>query len=228
MTSKNYLSVVGISDTHGKHAQTRFKEWDTGEYDMIVHSGDISNIGDPAEILNFMDWYGNLTMSHKILIFGNHELNTEHNTDFYREQASKRNITFLHHEHITIEGIKIFGSPYTPVYGNWAYNVNRDDLEYYWAEIDEDVDLLVTHGPPFGVGDRTGRNDAVGCTHLLKSILEKNIQVCQFGHIHEDRGEIFTEQTFPRTKFYNASMVIGYPYKVLDTPVYYKLHKKDA
>lgn len=44
--------------------------------------------------------------------------------------------------------LKIYGSPLSPRHGNWAFQYrNQDD----WSgAVLENIDILVTHGPPFG------------------------------------------------------------------------------
>ncbi len=57
-----------------------------------------------------------------------------------------------------------------------------------WARIPEDTDVLVTHGPPLGFGDRTRREQRVGCEDLLRRVRVVRPKLHLFGHIHEDPG----------------------------------------
>jgi hypothetical protein len=49
------------------------------------------------------------------------------------------------------------------------------------------VDVLMTHSPPFGVGDRD-RVANYGCGKLLDHVLELSPAVHVFGHIHQGHG----------------------------------------
>ena len=57
-----------------------------------------------------------------------------------------------------------------------------------WALIPEDTDILITHGPPYGHGDKVINKDSEGCKELLYRIRELNIKYHIFGHIHEGYG----------------------------------------
>lgn len=189
------MRILNISDTHGLHSQWEsVNENELGGYvgiDMVIHSGDISDLGKFKETEAFLKWYHAIPVKHKLMILGNHELGLQGNEDWLREQIQESypSITYLHHETITLEGFKIFGSPYTPYFGGWAYNVNRDDLEYYWEEIESDTDIIITHGPPLGIRDLATRaQEHTGCRHLLNRVLDVNPLLHQFGHIHECHG----------------------------------------
>ena len=64
-------------------------------------------------------------------------------------------ITMLIHERITIEGLNIFGSPYTPTYGNWSFMKAREKIGRVWEVLPSGLDILITHGPPKGILDLT-------------------------------------------------------------------------
>lgn len=57
-----------------------------------------------------------------------------------------------------------------------------------WDSIPADTDILVTHGPPFGVLDRTIQNCNAGCHYLLQKVMEIKPKYHLFGHIHEAYG----------------------------------------
>ena len=60
-----------------------------------------------------------------------------------------------------------------------------------WALIPDDTDLLVTHGPPQGVLDRTGDGRMVGCEELAARLPSlRRLQLHVFGHIHEAYGRV--------------------------------------
>ncbi len=72
----------------------------------------------------------------------------------------------------------------------------------YWNFIPDNLDVLVTHGPPFGILDETAPGKAhLGCEELLNAVKEKKPKVRLFGHIHGGAG------TFDNgdTRFVNAA-----------------------
>jgi Icc-related predicted phosphoesterase len=67
--------------------------------------------------------------------------------------------------------------------------------------IPQDTDVLVTHGPPHGIGDKTFDGRHVGCEELLLRVKQIKPRVHVFGHVHESRGKFDIEDTM----FVNAS-----------------------
>ncbi len=57
------------------------------------------------------------------------------------------------------------------------------------------TDVLLTHGPPLGVGDMTAHRRAVGCEELLKAVERIQPKLHVFGHIHEGAGLYRTTKT---------------------------------
>lgn len=79
--------------------------------------------------------------------------------------------------------------------------------EELWKSIPENIDVLITHGPPYGILDKTYDKVNAGCKGLLKFVERLKPKVHIFGHIHEAYGELKVGDTH----FYNASYVnLGY------------------
>ena len=94
-----------------------------------------------------------------------------------------------------IKGIKIFGSPYTPTFGQWSFMRNRDKIGKNWKHIEEGTDIVITHGPPKGILDLApsyGRNsggvELCGDNSLLKAIYKVKPKYHCFGHIHDNQA----------------------------------------
>lgn len=119
---------------------------------------------------------------------------------------------------IELEGVKIWGSPITPTFFNWAFN--RDpgaDIQKYWNKIPEDTDILVTHGPAYGILDLS-RNQHVGCKDLLEKIKKlSNLKLHCFGHIHEPYGKETKIINNVPIDFYNCAQVNS-QYHIVNTP----------
>jgi len=91
----------------------------------------------------------------------------------------------------TSSSIKAYGSPYQPEHYLMGFTLpSGPQLEAKWAQIPDDVDVLVTHGPPKGVLDRVFDGTHVGCEHLLEAVQNRvKPRVHVFGHIHEGYGK---------------------------------------
>lgn len=219
------LDIVFISDTHGMENQLK----DIPDGDVIVHTGDISNVGGYSEVEKFLKWFDNLPHKHKVYIAGNHDLSYEDNPEFKQEMIDLfPNLTYLENSSALIEGFKFYGSPITPRFHDWAFNVDRGtQIRDIWDEIPYDTDVLLTHGPPLGIGDTVpsyGINRVVGCFDLLDKIYDLPLKIHAFGHIHEGYGTYFSDASFNDTKFINASVVDKY-YNVVNRPIMATIYK---
>jgi Icc-related predicted phosphoesterase len=88
-----------------------------------------------------------------------------------------------------IDGINIWGSPVSPWFYDWAFNRKRgDDIRKHWDKIPPSTDILITHGPPYGILDKTKRGELVGCKDILPLIEKIKPRLHVFGHIHEENG----------------------------------------
>jgi len=116
--------------------------------------------------------------------------------------------------------ISIYGSPWTPWFFDWAFNLRRGpELRAQWDRIPRGTNILVTHGPPRGYGDTNQRNASVGCADLLAVVKRVRPSVHIFGHIHTDAG--VSENAY--TTFINASVCddtnrVRHPPVVYDYP----------
>lgn len=191
------------------------------EGDVIIHTGDISKVGKEYEVEDFVDWFSNLNYQHKIFIAGNHDFFFERESNENIQHILNDNIIYLHNSQVEIEGIRIWGSPYTPRFFNWAFNFDRGtDLEKNWQQIPVNTDILVTHGPPFGILDRTVSGLNVGCEELMKKVKEIQPKYHLFGHIHEGYGMLQSE----KTTFINGS-VLNERYELVNSPILFELEK---
>lgn len=216
------MKFVAISDTHTYHRQVVLPDGD-----VIIHAGDLTSSGSEKEVIDFLDWFSNLNFKHKVMIAGNHDFFFDHGWNAYTNYGHNRhankngykediqnllskysNITYLNDSETIINGIKIWGSPITPWFHDWAFNRERgDDILKHWDLIPKDTDILITHGPPYKIGDMVYRDrENVGCEDLLNKLKEIQPKVYIFGHIHEGYGT-YDNIDFPNTKFINASSV---------------------
>jgi len=201
------MKITFISDTHNKHEDLIL---DTG--DILVHCGDLTHRGSRKDVLKFAKFIAKQKFKHKIVIAGNHDFCFE---DDRKEEAqayfTDHGIIYLNDSGAEIDGIKFWGSPIQPEYHDWAFNKKRgEEIKKHWDYIPEDTDILITHGPPYGILDRCHNGESVGCEELLKRVREIAPQIHAFGHIHEDYGV----KDLHGTKFINASSLnIKYEYQ---------------
>lgn len=185
-----------MADTHGQ-----LEHVDIPEGDVLIIAGDVCRGRSLQELKYLNNFFGSLPHAHKVLIAGNHDLIMEQLGRAELERIFTHAV-YLEDSGITIDGLKFWGSPWQPEFFNWAFNLPRGKLlAEKWAKIPDNTDVLITHGPPFGILDRTLRNKRVGCEELLKAIGRIKPKVHVFGHIHEDYGQNESAGTL----FVNAS-----------------------
>ena len=181
------MKIITISDTHG---QEKYLDLPAG--DMIIFSGDCQT--NNASVNNFLNWMSSLDYKYKIIIAGNHDAVFE--TLGYEKSyqlCKEKGIVYLQDTSIVINGIKIHGSPWTPNFYNWSFMEDDEDLMKYWKLIPLDTDILITHGPQYGVCDKVlypfGRDPNVGSKTLSIAIQKlSKLSYHIFGHIHEEYG----------------------------------------
>lgn len=193
------MRIVAISDTHNKFINLP-------EGDILVHAGDMTARGSNFELCEFAVWFEKqkAKFKYRIFIAGNHDFGLQ-----VHKQAMltffDRGAIYLEHQAVEVEGIKFFGSPYTPIFFNWAFMEEDNKLKSYWDKISEDTQVLVTHGPPFSVLDKTARGDQAGSHTLLERVKKlPKLKAHIFGHIHEQGGK---KETINNIDFYNVSVL---------------------
>ena len=176
------MKLVIISDTHGM-----FEKVHVPNGDVFIHAGDIMGRSSMFNIAYFDHWLGTLPHTHKIVIAGNHDRDFETNPKEARSRIT--NAIYLEDEAFEIDGIKFYGSPWQPWFLDWAFNLPRGaELKAKWDLIPEETDVLITHGPSYGVLDQVLSGEHVGCEELAKAIARIKPKLHIFGHIHEGYG----------------------------------------
>ena len=208
------MKFVAISDTHCRHKSVQLPRGD-----VLLHAGDISYKGQWSEVLDFLNWFKNVPFRYKIFIAGNHDFYFEREKKAAIEQAIPEGVQYLNDSGITLDGIQIWGSPVTPWFYDWAFNRQRGaTIAKHWALIPTHTDILLTHGPAFGILDTVLNGNHAGDKDLLKAIetIKPKVHVC--GHIHEAYGRIKRSST----TFINAS-VVNEKYELVNSPFVFDL-----
>ncbi|MCL7421771.1 MAG: hypothetical protein M8364_12785 [Methylobacter sp.] len=126
-----------------------------------------------------------------------------------------KNAIYLEDSGIEIDGVKFWGSPWQPFFCNWAFNLPRGPkLAAVWAKIPEDIDVLITHTPPYGILDKIDDGESVGCEDLSEALKRVKPKIHVFGHIHESYGVLEQDGTI----YVNASLNNGY-YHLVNAPI---------
>jgi Icc-related predicted phosphoesterase len=208
------MKIWHISDTHTFHELLNVPE----DIDMVIFSGDCSNPRDPynnePEVRAFIDWYSGLDIQYKIFVAGNHDTSIERGL-VTKGDFRASGIIYLENGGIEIEGLKIWGSPNTPTFGQWAFMKAREKINRVWDQIDADVDILIVHGPPKGILDQSYSRENVleycGCNALKKQVLDRiKPKLMCFGHIHNTKDIInagVLKLSGYTTQFSNGSVV---------------------
>jgi predicted phosphodiesterase len=206
------MKIVAISDTHAKH-----KKVQVPECDVLIHAGDWSPVGQPHAIEQFFTWLAKQPAKHIVTVCGNHDFwPQESPMEFKRRvlDGGPDNIHYLQagslifDAAVVIDDVKFWGSPWTPWFHDWAFNFPRKDpflktAVEHWELIHKDTDVLITHGPPLNILDKTEEGRYVGCPALRDAIKEIKPKIHIFGHIHEAYGGQVIDDTY----YVNASQV---------------------
>lgn len=149
------MKILHISDTHGNHRLLK----DLPKADLIIHSGDISENGTDDEVLDFIKWFADLDYRRKIFVAGNHDFCL----DGEDIEGLPENCHYLCNSGVEIDGKKFWGVPY---FMSDELNGNTSQL---LSQIPQDIDVLVTHRPPYGILDFECNNH-FGCIDLLQVV----------------------------------------------------------
>jgi Icc-related predicted phosphoesterase len=135
----------------------------------------------------FTDWLSKVPAKAIVGIAGNHDFYCQINPDAMHALPW----IYLCDSGCEIGGSKFWGSPWTPDFMNWAFMKRDEELAERWALIPEDTDVLITHGPPLGLGDTNivGRHCGSETLKQWRVNAAKLPDIHFFGHIHEGHGQ---------------------------------------
>lgn len=184
------MRIVCISDTHGGGCALSSSVIQVPHGDVLVHAGDLTGRGRLDQVQREMQWLASLPHRHKIFVAGNH--------DFFFEKTPEMipavvppGITYLQDAGVVIDGISFWGSPWQPEFCGWAFNLPRgEELAKKWAMIPENIDVLITHGPPRKKLDYVLGGSHVGCSDLARRVAVVRPLLHVFGHVHEGHGTL--------------------------------------
>ncbi|KAJ6491262.1 Metallo-dependent phosphatase-like protein, partial [Mycena vitilis] len=209
-STESWTRFVLLSDTHSL-------TFPVPDGDVLLHSGDLSRRGTFRDLRRTMEWLYTLPHPIKIIIAGNRDFaldrewydsnweQTGHNGKeappepiselLTGPRAVAANIVYLRdqqYKFTTRPGGRewnVYGSPLSPNFGSrvraFGYDASNDEAV---ISAFPQVDILLTHGPPFNLLDYTKRDTRAGCPALAARLPALRPRLHVFGHIHEARG----------------------------------------
>ncbi len=191
------MKIVFFSDTHGQHEKVVIPTCD-----ILIFCGDFSRSDSVRDIQPFVEWFSSRDAKHKILMPGNHDEICEKAPALAEQTIRDAGINYPLSKTIDVEGIKIYGMPYSPTFCNWAFMLDDEShrMIMHCDGIPDNVDILVTHCPPYGILDEVPINyyhqDChAGGKSLLSAINRSSPKIHCFGHIHAGHGSIKINDT---------------------------------
>jgi len=229
------MKIDCIADLHGYQPKLEGG-------DLLIVAGDLTARDKLSEWAVFFSWLSQQYYTKKIIIAGNHDGQLEHGMpknqkeadelkavqDFLQEvdEAEKPEFEYLCDYGTEFEGLKIWGSPWTPTFFNWHFMKKRgEEIKKQWDLIPDDTDILITHGPAYGILDvsgfsrkRVGGTNHCGCEELRNAVERVKPKLHVFGHIHESYGETVLLFDNTDTRCVNASIMDG-DYNPVNKPI---------
>lgn len=212
------MKITAISDLHG-----HFPVLSGG--DLLIIAGDLTARHSTTEFFAFLAWLKKQKYRKKVLVAGNHDEVLDKGIPFSMLDEFEQTCTYLLDSVTEFEGLKIWGSPWTmkflgqnPDYMAFSCDIDTQMMEK-WEMIPDDVDILITHTPPYGILDECSRG-RFGCKHLYNKLYSEKIKprLHVFGHIHESHGHIPKMLDMPRTQFVNAA-IMNEVYEPVNKPI---------
>lgn len=210
------IRLMCISDTHGHHND--IPQSQIFPTDFFLFAGDLTMFGNPNDAASFKKWVLSLPCTYKVVIPGNIDLSfdTQH-LEHFKEKiiqkcnldpknssaqiesvkqnfiSNQENFYYIENQKIEIGGLKIFGSPHTAEFMDFAFQFPNGTGKNKYKKLiidghNDDIDVLITHGPPKEVCDRTKAGENWGDEELNEIDEEIQPSLHIFGHIHEAHG----------------------------------------
>ena len=203
------MKILAISDTHGH------TNWPLEECDLILHAGDVVQDMPPKK-RNYQGYSAWLEAHYYpwvlkyaprvVMTWGNHDFTQEFSSRLAAEAPA--GVHILVDELLEVDGLKIWGSPWSNQYGNWAWMRDPMSLVYYYDSMPDNLDIYLSHQPPSGpagvtTSPYTGQRESLGSTAFEHNILYRKPKAVVCGHIHGGHG-IYD---YGDTKVYNVAVL---------------------
>ena len=218
------MFLCSVSDMHGN------LDFDIEPCDLLLIAGDIlpcnyRNLtmacAQQEQFIkyNFIPWLEKQPFKECVFISGNHDWIFEISPSLVPNLPS--NVHYIQDSQIEIEGLKIYGTPQQPIFRNWAFNRTPSQLEIYFEQIPEGLDILLSHTAPYKIMDKVNFHNYKGhegCKILKKRIKKIKPKYVIFGHFHGQYG-IEKKDYMGNITFINCSL-LNENYKMTKKPIY--------
>lgn len=190
------MIIQPLSDLHG-HLP------DIPKCDLVLLAGDVCPTDDHSleyqrdwMVGTFGPWMQSLPAQEIIWIAGNHDFITQQ--EGFSKIAGSLPGIYLEDSGTVWGGVSFWGSPWINTIefgGGWAWETDEKGMNRAFSAIPESVDVLLSHSPPYGYGDRCQDGRRVGSESLASHVERTSPLLVVSGHIHEDPGVRHLEQT---------------------------------
>ncbi|OGN33688.1 MAG: hypothetical protein A3F98_01890 [Candidatus Yanofskybacteria bacterium RIFCSPLOWO2_12_FULL_41_8] len=176
------MRLVLGSDLHGNLPKVP-------KCDVLILAGDILSETDQELFIenSLAPWLDRASAKYIVATWGNHD----HKPFKHWEHQYNLRWNLLIDRGIIIQGLKFYGTPWCLPIGRWAWQAPEYFLKNIYAMIPDDVDILISHCPPYGICDLAKDSSKCGSKELvsrMESLGNLKFLVC--GHIHEARGSM--------------------------------------
>jgi Icc-related predicted phosphoesterase len=188
---KREIIIDCISDLHGCKPVLQGG-------DLLIVAGDLTARDTEKQHAEFDEWLDQQNYLKKIVISGNHDGFIQ-KKGYLQTYNDFKPAKYLEDTGVSWWGLKIWGSPWTPTFYDWHFMRDRGDpIKEKWDLIPDDTEILITHGPPFGIQDQVKYSSKAkegkfaGCEELRSAIDHrlKKLKLHVFGHVHEGYGKV--------------------------------------
>ena len=243
------LDIIALSDTHGYLPEI------TTPFDLLLQPGDICPAHDHyyAYQINwfqhdYADWINKLPFKNEwskvVLTWGNHDFVGERigKTELacFDITTNNRVITLRNEEYDFnyptddgVKSLKIFGTPYCKIFGNWAFMISDEKLKQKFSFIPENCDILISHDAPdmnnlglISMGHYSGTN--AGNKVLADAIKEKKPKIALCGHIHSGNhnfenidGTLMANVSYVNEDYYPSHDILHFQINPLTKEIVY-------
>ena len=195
------MKILAISDIHDDFEA--FAPETLPNADVCIVAGDLTNFGMRRrnDIAAARWWLTALGQRYVTFwIPGNHDIGVTENTFSYQDD-----VTCLLDKTVAFGGLTFHGVSLSPCYTipelaeQWDY-MTIDEAEEAAAYNFEEVDVVVSHAPPYGTLDTGGwvlgrGQEHYGSQALTDYIARHTPRLVICGHVHEARGQAVIGQT---------------------------------
>lgn len=212
------MKIVAISDLHGHLPEIP-------ACDLLLIAGDVCPLTDHSVDFQrrwlgivFRMWLEAVPARKIVGVWGNHDIIAEDAPPMVPHVPW---IT-LTDELVEWEGLRIYGLPWQRRFFDWAFNLDEPELDNKYAAIPP-CDIIVSHGPPLGVGDANRQGEQCGSARFRDKIQEIRPKLVVYGHIHEGYGEYrFVQPSLNKTIMANVS-IMDHKYRPRNAPKIFEI-----